>query len=271
MNQFTFSLFLSVSDKFTRFCQWKNVELNIHVSSSRSTWKCHIVAFTGLFNVDLYLLPKQTMMCKHDGMWSVWKSDYNWRKWYCMYQFSCFYCKNENIIVDKFTLCSNGFPKPEIPPIPILYIPTLHLNCYFLNIQEFKHVLPIFPTADHEWFQRPSDHWQGRLWGGVWLQEGWHRKDVRKPEHFAHKLDLKHKKCSHLFSFFPMSLYVRYAMKCLDKKRIKMKQGETLALNERIMLSLVSTGVSFHYIVCLFCIIILSFTMLYVFNLSASF
>ena len=31
-----------------------------------------------------------------------------------------------------------------------------------------------------------------------------------------------------------------YAMKCLDKKRIKMKQGETLALNERIMLSLVS-------------------------------
>lgn len=38
--------------------------------------------------------------------------------------------------------------------------------------------------------------------------------------------------------------YVRYAMKCLDKKRIKMKQGETLALNERIMLSLVSTGVS---------------------------
>lgn len=35
-----------------------------------------------------------------------------------------------------------------------------------------------------------------------------------------------------------------YAMKCLDKKRIKMKQGETLALNERIMLSLVSTGVS---------------------------
>lgn len=37
-----------------------------------------------------------------------------------------------------------------------------------------------------------------------------------------------------------------YAMKCLDKKRIKMKQGETLALNERIMLSLVSTGVSTH-------------------------
>ena len=34
-------------------------------------------------------------------------------------------------------------------------------------------------------------------------------------------------------------------MKCLDKKRIKMKGGETLALNERIMLSLVSTGVSY--------------------------
>lgn len=33
---------------------------------------------------------------------------------------------------------------------------------------------------------------------------------------------------------------IRYAMKCLDKKRIKLKQGETLALNERIMLSMVS-------------------------------
>ena len=29
-------------------------------------------------------------------------------------------------------------------------------------------------------------------------------------------------------------------MKCLDKKRIKLKQGETLALNERVMLSMVS-------------------------------
>uniref|UniRef100_A0A8W4FI92 G protein-coupled receptor kinase n=1 Tax=Sus scrofa TaxID=9823 RepID=A0A8W4FI92_PIG len=41
-----------------------------------------------------------------------------------------------------------------------------------------------------------------------------------------------------------------YAMKCLDKKRIKMKQGETLALNERIMLSLVSTG-DCPFIVCM--------------------
>ena len=41
-------------------------------------------------------------------------------------------------------------------------------------------------------------------------------------------------------------------MKCLDKKRIKMKQGETLALNERIMLSLVSTGEeSCPFIVCM--------------------
>lgn len=38
-----------------------------------------------------------------------------------------------------------------------------------------------------------------------------------------------------------------YAMKCLDKKRIKMKQGETLALNERVMLILVSTGVYTSY------------------------
>ncbi|KAJ8312861.1 hypothetical protein KUTeg_010234 [Tegillarca granosa] len=38
-----------------------------------------------------------------------------------------------------------------------------------------------------------------------------------------------------------------YAMKCLDKKRIKMKQGETLALNERIMLSLEGSP----FIVCM--------------------
>lgn len=42
-----------------------------------------------------------------------------------------------------------------------------------------------------------------------------------------------------------------YAMKCLDKKRIKMKQGETLALNERTMLSLVSTGEDCPFIVCM--------------------
>jgi beta-adrenergic-receptor kinase len=48
-----------------------------------------------------------------------------------------------------------------------------------------------------------------------------------------------------------------YAMKCLDKKRIKMKQGETLALNERVMLSLVSTGVSRQKISIFFIIVIL--------------
>ncbi|GFY64466.1 g protein-coupled receptor kinase 1, partial [Trichonephila inaurata madagascariensis] len=47
------------------------------------------------------------------------------------------------------------------------------------------------------------------------------------------------------------SLILMYAMKCLDKKRIKMKQGETLALNERIMLSLVSTGEDCPFIVCM--------------------
>ncbi len=55
-------------------------------------------------------------------------------------------------------------------------------------------------------------------------------------------------KCKLTFLFYQILTYFflfeRYAMKCLDKKRIKMKQGETLALNERIMLSLVSTGVS---------------------------
>ncbi len=52
-----------------------------------------------------------------------------------------------------------------------------------------------------------------------------------------------------------------YAMKCLDKKRIKMKQGESLALNERIMLSSVSNEVResfrllcklFNILMCLF-------------------
>lgn len=52
---------------------------------------------------------------------------------------------------------------------------------------------------------------------------------------------------------FLLSNLCRYAMKCLDKKRIKMKQGETLALNERIMLSLVSTGVSKLLNYLLFC------------------
>jgi hypothetical protein len=42
-------------------------------------------------------------------------------------------------------------------------------------------------------------------------------------------------------------------MKCLDKKRVKLKQGETLALNERIMLALVSTGVSTLALWCLHC------------------
>ncbi|XP_067934508.1 G protein-coupled receptor kinase 3-like [Watersipora subatra] len=42
-----------------------------------------------------------------------------------------------------------------------------------------------------------------------------------------------------------------YAMKCLDKKRIKMKNGESLAGNERMMLSLVSTGEGCPFIVCM--------------------
>ncbi|KAH8403780.1 hypothetical protein KR215_002652, partial [Drosophila sulfurigaster] len=42
-----------------------------------------------------------------------------------------------------------------------------------------------------------------------------------------------------------------YAMKCLDKKRIKMKQGEMLALNERNMLQAVSTGIDCPFIVCM--------------------
>ena len=40
-------------------------------------------------------------------------------------------------------------------------------------------------------------------------------------------------------------------MKCLDKKRIKMKQGESLALNERMMLSSVSSEDGSPFIVCM--------------------
>ena len=49
------------------------------------------------------------------------------------------------------------------------------------------------------------------------------------------------------FEFIPIIIFFQ----CLDKKRIKMKQGETLALNERIMLSLVSTGHDCPFIVCM--------------------
>ena len=60
-------------------------------------------------------------------------------------------------------------------------------------------------------------------------------------------------------------------MKCLDKKRIKMKCGETLALNERIMLSLVSTGVSissrwYISIILIFINIIILFILYYHFK-----
>ncbi|KAH1171196.1 hypothetical protein KIL84_006814 [Mauremys mutica] len=56
--------------------------------------------------------------------------------------------------------------------------------------------------------------------------------------------------CQNLHGAIFQKFIERYAMKCLDKKRIKMKQGETLALNERIMLSLVSTG-DCPFIVCM--------------------
>lgn len=74
------------------------------------------------------------------------------------------------------------------------------------------------------------------------MQESRHRKNV------SAVIRIK-PKTSQIWVCIKKHLLVclRYAMKCLDKKRIKMKQGETLALNERIMLSLVSTGVSDTY------------------------
>ncbi len=47
-------------------------------------------------------------------------------------------------------------------------------------------------------------------------------------------------KCLNVF----VSCFFRYAMKCLDKKRIKLKSGESMAINERVILSRVSSGVS---------------------------
>ncbi len=107
-------------------------------------------------------------------------------------------------------------------------------------------VLLLYPSsADHERLQRASDHRQGRLRRGVRLQEGRHGEDVRKA---THKMNKTQTCCDCRCVICALCcLNVRYAMKCLDKKRIKMKQGETLALNERIMLSLVSTGVSYTH------------------------
>lgn len=103
----------------------------------------------------------------------------------------------------------------------------------------FAHRLVLSLVVDNEWFQRASDHRQRRFWRGVWMQKGWHGENVGCVLN------------SLCFVFGWKDLLTvcvfRYAMKCLDKKRIKMKQGETLALNERIMLSLVSTGVSDVY------------------------
>ena len=42
--------------------------------------------------------------------------------------------------------------------------------------------------------------------------------------------------------------FCRYAMKSLDKKRIKLKQGETLALNERAMLSFVCSFLEIFFL-----------------------
>lgn len=109
---------------------------------------------------------------------------------------------------------------------------------YWVLLMSFWRLCP--PSADYEWLQCAPDHRQGRLRRSVWLQEGWHRKDVRRREWALWRSTVMVRPSVPNLC----CVNVRYAMKCLDKKRIKMKQGETLALNERIMLSLVSTGVS---------------------------
>lgn len=68
-------------------------------------------------------------------------------------------------------------------------------------------------------------------------------------QHQTESVNFGERDGGHRFPLQSKAVFVlcrRYAMKCLDKKRIKMKGGETLALNERIMLSSVSTGVSTH-------------------------
>lgn len=109
------------------------------------------------------------------------------------------------------------------------------ISCHFVPLVRLSLVV------DNEWFQRASDHRQRRFWRGVRMQKGWHRKNV------VCALQKQKIHCVLCWDKSSRCVFLRYAMKCLDKKRIKMKQGETLALNERIMLSLVSTGVSDAY------------------------
>uniref|UniRef100_A0AAQ6APY1 G protein-coupled receptor kinase n=1 Tax=Amphiprion ocellaris TaxID=80972 RepID=A0AAQ6APY1_AMPOC len=139
------------SDKFTRFCQWKNVELNIHVSKSISIHTCSLDA---LIQIAVGFLPVCTQIS------NVW-----------MFLFAF---------------------KRHSPPL---------LSQLTMNDFSVHRII-------------------GR--GGFGEVYGCRKADTGK----------------------------MYAMKCLDKKRIKMKQGETLALNERIMLSLVSTG-DCPFIVCM--------------------
>lgn len=101
-------------------------------------------------------------------------------------------------------------------------------------------------TADDEWLQCAQNHWPRWLRWSVRLSEGRHWQDVRTDIECSEQTFVSY--CCTLLGlkllFYCIYCVSRYAMKCLDKKRIKMKGGETLALNERIMLSLVSTGVS---------------------------
>uniref|UniRef100_A0A8C7T0E5 G protein-coupled receptor kinase n=1 Tax=Oncorhynchus mykiss TaxID=8022 RepID=A0A8C7T0E5_ONCMY len=142
-------------DKFTRFCQWKNVELNIHVSNVAVcvcvTPSCAVISHVWLFS------PRDGggTVVSEGGAWDL-----------CCWGDGC---------VGPCQLSMNDFSVHRII---------------------------------------------GR--GGFGEVYGCRKADTGK----------------------------MYAMKCLDKKRIKMKQGETLALNERIMLSLVSTG-DCPFIVCM--------------------
>ncbi|XP_061553560.1 beta-adrenergic receptor kinase 2 isoform X2 [Phycodurus eques] len=159
------------SDKFTRFCQWKNVELNIHWAlycQSKHCWRGG---------------TRERVTGQRGWLRSLpWQRQQQW--------FGPMYCVERN--EEKCAVVITGARER-----------TFIQRLLELTMNDF---------SVHRIIGR----------GGFGEVYGCRKADTGK----------------------------MYAMKCLDKKRIKMKQGETLALNERIMLSLVSTG-DCPFIVCM--------------------
>ncbi|XP_045153088.1 beta-adrenergic receptor kinase 1 [Echinops telfairi] len=277
------------SDKFTRFCQWKNVELNIHVSgwgsSQGAPWRqpgqvvlC-AVPCTVLCAVPCTVLcavPCTVLCCSLcHSLYSSLSVPYTGLTLFPIQFSTSFPVPLSAVSYVGPTLCTlllalfavlfprlfpRPFPMPRGSPLqsslywPLCTIPALVLTMLpaqssilfpVLSLRCSPHYplcfslpyalgcplpsclclssthCPIGPWA----ISIPSNPPPQNLWFVSHAWSGASLPPQRSPE-LAVRCGPSH----------------RYAMKCLDKKRIKMKQGETLALNERIMLSLVSTG-----------------------------